>query len=574
MASSTAQGVTTGVTREGCPLYRSSHTYRLAWGFGRRLSLWALSVFAWADRCLENSLLYRGTLSVAHRLEPIFSSSLFAKWVWPYAKMALAPYGQKVTVETALGLVLALCCVAPTELVMLASAGVLILMLWDKCRAARLQVRPSLQAPSSVPVRSSPSSRSALPVLSSLKWVFPPFGMLVSVATFLLFIVGATVSSAVPSLSIFNLALWLLYFLIFLMAVDASSRERAVQVIWPFLTGAAFSGLVGVYQMLAGGSVMPSHWVDQAFEGNLVRVVGTFTNPIFLGEMMALALPLTLALFLLRQDWQDRLVLIGFAVLQALGLLLSSTRGAWLGFAVSFCALAVLYDWRMLPIGAALGASGLSVAPPVLIQRLVSSFSLADTSNAYRISIWRGSVAIIKEHLWRGIGLGAEVFRRVYPEYQIIQTPTPHAHSTLLELLIEVGLPGFLALVCFFWLWLRDATDAVLSQQGNRNRRWARIGVLAACLAGVAGHMVHGLIDYTWYNPRVASVFWAIVGIGAGMASSILRKVNPVQTTDVDALRAGEDNLENVVGNPLDAAAGTLERTLENQGISGESGSS
>ena len=47
--------------------------------------------------------------------------------------------------------------------------------------------------------------------------------------------------------------------------------------------GAAFSGLVGVYQMLAGGSVMPSHWVDQAFEGNLVRVVGTFT-PFFGGD--------------------------------------------------------------------------------------------------------------------------------------------------------------------------------------------------------------------------------------------------------------------------------------------------
>ena len=221
----------------------------------------------------------------------------------------------------------------------------------------------------------------------------------------------------------------------------------------------------------------------------------------------------------------------------------------------------------MLPIGAALVPGPIGGAP-VLIR------------GWFHLSSWRHFQCLSDIHLARihspsrstsgGIDLG-RVFRRV-PSTRSSRHPLP-TRTALSWAAIEVGLPGFW-LWCFFWLWLRDATDAVLSQQGNRNRRWARIGVLAACLAGVAGHMVHGLIDYTWYNPRVASVFWAIVGIGAGMASSILRKVNPVQTTDVDALRAGEDNLENVVGNPLDAAAGTLERTLENQGISGESGSS
>jgi putative inorganic carbon (HCO3(-)) transporter len=537
MASST----TRRATLSSCAPYRASLTYRLASSLGRRLSAWTIAVFAWADRCLEASLLYRATLHAGERLGRVVSGSLLVQWFWPYVRMAVVPYGEKMTVETALGLVLALTCVAPTEIIMLAAAGVLVLMLWDRCRAvqsgggseAGSAVRPDAQS------RKTGSSETDSRPPGSM-WVLPQFGTLVSFGAVLIFIVGSTVSSVVPSWSVFNMAIWFLYFLVFLMAVDASFRGRSVQVIWPFLPGAALAGLIGVYQRLAGGIVMPSHWIDQAFEGDLVRVVGPFTNPIFFGEMMALALPLSLTLFFLKRDWRNRFVLLGFAGLQAIGLLLSSTRGAWLGFGISFCILAVLYDWRMLPLGAVVGALGLAVAPPILIQRLVSTFSLTDSSNAYRISIWRGSLAIIREHLFRGIGLGAEVFRKVYPEYQIIQTPAPHTHSTYLEFLIEVGLLGCIAMACLMWLWLRDAFDAVFSQKGSPGNRWAKVGILAGCIAAVAGHMIHAFIDYTWYSPRVASVFWAIMGMGAGVASANLWRAKTVPRTTGPT--APEDN--------------------------------
>ncbi len=499
----------------GAP-HEASLTYRFAAGLGRRLAVGVEHLFAWADRCLEGSSLYRAARGAASRIGGIVSGSLLVRWLWPYARMAVVPYGEKMTVETALGIVLALTCVAPTEIVMVASAGVLALMLWERCRASR-----------------TGDSRVRL-------WHFPGFGIMASVGVVLVFVVGATVTSAEPSLSVFNMVLWFFYFAMFLMAGDASHRGRSVHLIWPFLTGAAFAGLLGLYQRLTGGVIMPSHWIDQAFEGDLVRVTGPFTNPIFFGEMMALALPLSLTMFLLRTDWRDRLALMGFAGLQALGLLLSSTRGAWLGFAVSFCVLAVLYNWKMLPLGIACGALGFAAAPPVLVKRLMSAFSLADSSNAYRISIWRGSLAIVRDHLFRGIGLGAEVFRKVYPEYQIIQTPTPHAHSTFLEFLIEVGALGFLAMVCLFWLWLRDAFDAILAPERSTKVRWEKVGVLAGSVAAVSGHLLHGVIDYTWYSPRIAAVFWAIMGMGAGITSLRLIRSRPFSCGMGAALSEGD----------------------------------
>ncbi|MGI6667746.1 MAG: O-antigen ligase family protein [Bacillota bacterium] len=525
-----------------CAPYRMSLAYRLGRNLGHRLTHLAIAFFAWADRCLQESLLYRTLSEAAEHWRRVVSGSILARWFWPYVRMAVVPYGEKVTVETALGLVLALASVGPTEIIMLASFGVFVLMLWDRCRTARSGVRPSAQPGVGAESGSGARSESQSGDAGSI-WVFPQFGTLISVGAVLIFIVGATVSSVDPSISVFNMVIWFMYFLLFLMAADASFRGRSVQVIWPLLTGAAFSGLVSVYQRLTGGIVMPSHWVDKTFEGDLVRVVGTFTNPIFFAEMMGLALPLTLALLFLRKDVRDRLMLLGLGGLQAIGLLLSSTRGAWLGFAVSFCVLAVLYDWRMLPLGAVAGAVGLSLAPPVLVQRLVSSFSLADSSNAYRISIWRGSLAIIREHLFRGVGLGAEVFRKVYPEYQIIQTPTPHAHSTFLEFLIEVGLFGFVAMACLFWLWLRDAFDVVLAQKDSLGARWAKVGILAGSIAAVAGHMLQGVIDYTWYSPRIASVFWAVMGIGAGISSRNLRGAELVRVANGPAAQ-GDKGLD------------------------------
>jgi len=345
--------------------------------------------------------------------------------------------------------------------------------------------------------------------------------MLVMVGVSLVFIVGATVSSVDPSRSLFNMFIWFFYFLVFFMATDASFRGRAENVIWPFLTGAAFSGLVSMYQKVSGWRPAKT-WMDATFEGEIVRMVGTFTNPTFFAEMMGLALPLTIALILSKKDWRDRIVLIGLAGVQGIGLILSSSRGAWLGFAISFCILAVLYDWRMLPAGLVAGGAGLALAPPVLLKRLVSSFSLTDSSNAYRVFIWRGSLAMLRVNLLRGIGLGAESFSKVYPEYMIIQTPAPHAHSTFLEFLIEVGLFGFLAMFLLFVVWTYDALRVVFTEKGKGGARWGEVAVLAAAVAAVGGHMLQGIIDYTWYSPKVTSVFWAIVGLGAGVVAARL----------------------------------------------------
>ncbi|MGE5580875.1 MAG: O-antigen ligase family protein [Bacillota bacterium] len=471
--------------------YRRSLTFAGGEKAGSLVSTAAVRLVAVLDRWLEASLVGRMYAALARIGNAYAEGSLFMNWLWPYAKLAIVPWGEKVGVETALGVLLALACVAPTEILMVVALGVFVLFVWDRARKVRRGEETRL-------------------------WALPGFGMVTAVAAVLLFTIGATVSSVVPSKSLFNMLIWFFYFLVFFMAADASARGRGVHVAWPFMTGAALSGLVSIYQRLTGWRP-PKNWVDVAFEGELTRYVGTFTNPVFFAEMMGLALPIAMALILINKDWRDRLALLGFAGLQGIGLLLSGSRGAWLGFAISFCILAVFYDWRMLPLGLLAGGVGLALAPDVLLKRLLSSFSLTDSSNSYRVFIWRGSIAMLKDHLIRGVGLGAEAYARVYPEYMIVQTPAPHAHSTFIQYLIEVGLFGFLSMAYLFAIWLYDGFRAIFAEK-ERAGRWAKIGLLAACIASVGGHLLEGVIDYTWYSPKITVAFWAVVGIASGIA--------------------------------------------------------
>lgn len=494
------------------PAYKESAVFSLADRVGSKVSIGLAALFLYLDRVLEASFVGKSLSGVWRLGREWGKGSLFVEKLWlpligPMASLAFAPYGVKPGPETIIGISLALACVFPTELVFLAIAGSLSVVLWSRAKERRR----------------TPVDRdfiSATGEVTSRFWVFPEFGTTAALTMVFVFLVGATFASALPGASIYNLVIWCFCGLIFFMAADAAARGKGEMVIWPFLTGATFSGLVAVYQKVSGW-MPPRSWLDERFEEDIVRYVGTFTNPTFFAEMLGLALPLTAALLLKKRDWRDRLVLLAFLGVQGIGMILSFSRGAWLGLIVSFAIVAVLYERRLLILGLLVGVLALAVAPPVLVDRLMSSFSLEDSSNSYRVFIWRGSFAMLREYLFRGVGLGAEAFSHVYPEFMIVQTPAPHAHSVYVQMLLEIGLFGFLAFAWFFVVWTLRVLSVLFREKGGWTERWLEIGVLAGAFAAIAGQMLQGVIEHTWYNPRVTLVFWAVMGMSSGI---VLRK--------------------------------------------------
>ena len=151
-------------------------------------------------------------------------------------------------------------------------------------------------------------------------------------------------------------------------------------------------------------------------------------------------------------------------VLVGLGLLLTTSRGAWLavlaaGLAVLAWQVARFFSrtpaqsrWLLLGLfGVGLLAALLLLALfPQLTDRVFVLFSAADTEQS-RIQLLRNSLILIQDYPFIGAGLGS--YMMIYATYALLTHVgfIVNAHNLYLDVAVEQGLLGLAALV---WMWL------------------------------------------------------------------------------------------------------------------------
>ena len=153
------------------------------------------------------------------------------------------------------------------------------------------------------------------------------------------------------------------------------------------------------------------------------------------------------------------------------------------------------------------------VLPDTVIQRFTSIGNLADNSTSYRVSIWMGTLLMLKDYWLSGVGPGVEAFGMVYPSYGYDEIIAPHSHNLLLQILSDAGI---CALVLFLLLlfWYLRTLCAGFSRTKDATGRLLQI----AFLSGTGGFMVQGMTDFSFYNYRVMFLFWACLGLGMAAA--------------------------------------------------------
>ena len=122
---------------------------------------------------------------------------------------------------------------------------------------------------------------------------------------------------------------------------------------------------------------------------------------------------------------------------------------------------------------------------------------------------------MIADHPWFGTGQGT--FTYAFPAYRSVNVPVwgvfDMAHSTLLQLAAEMGVPVAAAVV-FGWL----VVFGVLLL-GTLNRRRDRLVPVAALAVAILA-VLHSMIDFSLQIPGYSIVALALIGAGLGTASS------------------------------------------------------
>jgi tetratricopeptide (TPR) repeat protein len=245
-------------------------------------------------------------------------------------------------------------------------------------------------------------------------------------------------------------------------------------------------------------------------------------NPNGIGGIIAVYVPLQIAAMGLgRRSHVASWVVVPLLCLSGLGLLMSSSRGAWLALAVAATgwALGSLSERQALrghtgrPVS---HTRDLWIIVPVLGGLIIFLVLLATPVGAWlhgmdgdRISLWRNSLDLASDYPFSGLGLAS--FEMPYSSYVFllhVGFQTYGAHNLLLDVWLEQGLLGLLAL-----LWLLAA--ALWPNQPASYWRQPALASLAVLL-------LHGLVDDVFYGGDGAGIFLLFVPFAllAGPAES------------------------------------------------------
>jgi O-antigen ligase len=331
---------------------------------------------------------------------------------------------------------------------------------------------------------------------------------------YVLLYIAVYIYSAVASVSMISsikvaaltVGLMLFYFTV-VNAIDTKKKFDIAMMI--FLAGGVLVSLYGIYQYLFPAK-FSGVWVDkEMFESIGFRVYSTFANPNVLGEYLLLVIPFTAAYFVTEKKWITKLIALGSMGIMMLCLILTFSRGCWLGILIAIAIFLVLLDKRFI----LLGIVGLfmlpMIMPDTIIQRFMSIGNMKDSSTSYRVNIWLGTVSMLKDYWFSGVGPGIDAYNKVYPMYGYNGIAAPHSHNLYLQIICDTGIAGITVFIAILYKFYRTTFSQLVVEKIKENKVF-----IIASIAAITAFAMQSFTDYTFYNYRVLLIFWMVLAFG------------------------------------------------------------
>jgi O-antigen ligase len=325
------------------------------------------------------------------------------------------------------------------------------------------------------------------------------------------------------------------YGLVYFAAVCnfGSARDRRV-LLWTLMILALVQAAYGIWQF-AGKTDRVFSW-DRTiqFHG---RASGTYICPNSLAGFLEITMALLLGqmVFFNRRERSmersvvQKLSLIYVLLVAGVALVLTLSRAGWFSTLAGLGVFLLLwsrlgrFQWKQWVGGAVLLAVILGVAlalEPVRHYVLRSftatpdraSVGLRDKGLGDRVSMWRGTVAMIQERPMLGSGPGSWQYFFLKHKDETIGTDPEDAHNDYLQLASDYGVIGFLlvawAFVAFFW----HARLHLAAGSPPEHRAFALGG-----MTGVSMILVHSWFDFNMHIPGNALLLITVMAFTVAM---------------------------------------------------------
>lgn len=323
-----------------------------------------------------------------------------------------------------------------------------------------------------------------------------------------LIILIGTLTSINPQGSFRDLTIHFVSLGLVFVLINSIDRLEEFNVIVTFIVfSATLVALFGLYQYVVGVPI-DAAWVDVENNPDIkARVYSVFGNPNVLAEYLIMTIPLSISLMWYSKKIHKKIIFLGTSGILILALVLTLSRGGWIGFAVSALVFVILIEKRLLLSIIPISVAGIFLLPQSILNRILSIGNLADSSNSYRLTMWGITLDIIKDHPIAGVGFGHIPFKQTFETY-IRTMPTYHAHNTYLEIAAELGIPGLIAFLFLLFIIFKYGIQSLI----NGQNRYIKI-MAAGLFSGLAGVLAHGAVENVIYLTRIIVYFWILIGL-------------------------------------------------------------
>ncbi len=302
------------------------------------------------------------------------------------------------------------------------------------------------------------------------------------------------------------------FLLLFVISADISNRQRLMRLLGFIYAAVIISALYAVYQRFTGVNVSASLTDLTINRGVPGRVFGTLGNPNNYAEFLVMMTPLAAVFAANVKKPLYRVGLCCGIALPMIALLMTYSRSCWLSMLLTCVVFVYFANKKLIPAFFLICVAAIPFLPESVHIRIASLFNSEDSSNMFRVYVWTGTVQMAKDNFFTGIGLGPGSFGVLYPEYAhpLAIKGVPHSHMVYLELIIELGIVGFLS---FVWLQLRTIKDCACSalKSSNKTTKFA----LIACLSSLIGISFTFFVEYVWYYPRTFFAFFILLAVAS-----------------------------------------------------------
>jgi len=330
----------------------------------------------------------------------------------------------------------------------------------------------------------------------------------IPIIIYALLILISTITSIDPSGSFRDLAIHFTAIGFVLVVINNIQTKEDFNILVTFLVIAAtLVALYGLYQYKVGVE-MEDKWVDSVNNPDIkTRVYSVFGNPNILAEYLIMIIPISAALFWYSKKIHKKAIFLITSLILTIALVLTLSRGGWVGFAFGIFIFIILIEKKLLLALIPIALLGIYFLPQSIINRILTIGNLGDSSNAYRIRLWKITLEIIRDNWLVGVGFGYIPFKTTFETY-IRTMPAYHSHNTYLQTMGEMGILGLIVFVMFIFVLYKYAIKRLMKDEDRYIRTMA-----GGVLAGLSALLAHGAVESVLYLPKIIITFWTLVAL-------------------------------------------------------------